>query len=523
MNVFSSFLNAITAPFRWLISGPARLIGLPRRLFGLSLPARVAWALGLGLAIMTLGVALYLIFGRDDLAAAETLYRPSVIATTVLVLIAAPTTAYFLLKLWIEGDVARFPDIDDAWSAGMAALEQQGIDPTQRPIFLLIGQADEASVRRTIDATGYELKVEGEPRGPAPLRWFATSDAIYVSIEGAGWLGTLDQAAMPSPLADSQPTSTPSLGATMVIGSGAAAALPPGPAAGPGPGPAAAAPVYGTLVLDGPIERAASAAPRSNTSRAFLDEDAERLRYVASRLRRLRQPFCANNGVLVMLSVRVLEDIVIAKDVPTALRADLEAIREETRLLAPVVLMVVGLEAEIGLQELVSRVGVDSAKGGRFGKRFDVWNEATDENLDALASHACGAFEDWVYQLYRDGLEDKGNTKLYSLLSRVRHRLQSRLRNVLVKGLAVEASEASETEPVLFGGCYFAATGAGPTQQAFVGRVFDRVADLANDLSWRPAAVREDAAMRLAAQGLLVVNLGLLVAAGVLVYKLLGG
>ena len=77
----------------------------------------------------------------------------------------------------------------------------------------------------------------------------------------------------------------------------------------------------------------------------------------------------------------------------------------------------------------------------------------------AFSSHACGAFEDWVYNLFRerDGLSKPGNARLYTLLCRIRSELRSRLRNILLHGFSFDEGENREREkPLLFNGCYFA-------------------------------------------------------------------
>ena len=95
------------------------------------------------------------------------------------------------------------------------------------------------------------------------------------------------------------------------------------------------------------------------------------------------------------------------------------------------------MEAESGFAELVRRVGVERAKANRFGRGFDQWSPPTAENLDALTSQACGAFEDWVYDLFQqqDALGKAGNTKLYQLLCRVRSHVHQQLATVLVNGI----------------------------------------------------------------------------------------
>lgn len=157
--------------------------------------------------------------------------------------------------------------------------------------------------------------------------------------------------------------------------------------------------------------------------------------------------------------------------------------------------MVTGLEEETGFQELVRRVGRDAAMGQRFGKGFAVQNPPIAERLDALATHACGAFEDWVYELFREkkALSKPGNTKLYALLCNVRRNVRSRLASLMVAGYATDSESEAKGESLLFGGCYFAATGETEDRQAFVKNVFDKLPDQQEELRWTQAAYAQDA------------------------------
>ena len=71
-------------------------------------------------------------------------------------------------------------------------------------------------------------------------------------------------------------------------------------------------------------------------------------------------------------------------------------------LQCPVTALVVGMEEESGFRELVRRVGRERAGVQRFGQRYDLRSIATAEEMNALCAHVCGAFEDWVYTLFRE-------------------------------------------------------------------------------------------------------------------------
>jgi hypothetical protein len=148
--------------------------------------------------------------------------------------------------------------------------------------------------------------------------------------------------------------------------------------------------------------------------------------------------------------------------------------------------LVEGMEKERGFRELVRRVGPQRAAVQRFGRRYDVRSPAASQELSALCEHVCGVFEDWIYALFRekDSLARPGNTHLYGLLCTVRSRLKGRLGEILARGFGHDARQHAGDEPILFSGCYFAATGETDDRQAFVKGVFDKLVEEQEHVEW---------------------------------------
>jgi hypothetical protein len=224
-------------------------------------------------------------------------------------------------------------------------------------------------------------------------------------------------------------------------------------------------------------------------------EQDRRLEYLCSLIRRARQPICPLNGVLTLLPFGLIqhgprEGIEIQR----TLKRDLSTILRVCKVRCAVTALVVGIEEEAGFRELVRRVGRDRAAVQRFGKGFSVSNPPLPERLEALCAHACGAFEDWVYALFRekDALSKPGNVKLYSLLCNIRRNVQLRLGNILVAAFGSEPEHESQGEPLLFSGCYFAAAGETEDRQAFVKGVFDKLPEEQAELQWTEAGKAED-------------------------------
>jgi type VI protein secretion system component VasK len=247
---------------------------------------------------------------------------------------------------------------------------------------------------------------------------------------------------------------------------------------------------------------------------------SERFDYICALLQRARSTLCPLNGVVTVLPFAALQDIMIAEEMPDCIRRDLRSIRQTAMLCCPVTVVISGMETAAGFSELVRRVGTPRAKNSRFGKGFHVRNTPDGENLEALAAEACGAFEDWVYTLFReeDGLNKPGNGKLYSLLCTIRGQLRQRLRNLLLRGFSADPSDGgADGAPELFSGCYFAATGDTPDRQAFVRSILDKVAQLEEEIEWTDEALEEDERYRRLSSASMVVNSLLVVAIVVLV------
>ncbi|MDZ4782044.1 MAG: hypothetical protein SGJ19_17485, partial [Planctomycetia bacterium] len=173
----------IVSFFRWLG-------GLPRRFFRQPLPRLAAILTAFALFIVV--ITAWTIFLMDPESVpwrhAMTVGR---IVSVLALLLAIPIVVYWALKLWLEGDVSPYPEIDFAWKAGINALRRNGIDIDAAPTFLLLGTGDERHEQRLMDATGLGFRVRGIPEGPAPLHWYANPDGIYLCCTDASWLSAL--------------------------------------------------------------------------------------------------------------------------------------------------------------------------------------------------------------------------------------------------------------------------------------------------------------------------------------------
>jgi hypothetical protein len=242
--------------------------------------------------------------------------------------------------------------------------------------------------------------------------------------------------------------------------------------------------------------RSTSAAGMRVANRLTSQESSQqlqRLEHLCGLLRRQRHPVCPANGILVLLPFEMLKaaDQDVA-ELERAVAADLATIYRELQLRCPVSAVVVGMDQEKGFRELIRRIGREDVARQRFGQRFDVRTQATGEELRKFTSHVCGTFEDWVYTMFRDeqALAHPGNTSLYAMLCKVRRTMKNRLGSVLGNGFGHDRQ--SGNIPVLFSGCYFAATGPKSDRQAFVAGLLSKLYDEQEEIEWTDDAMRED-------------------------------
>lgn len=110
------------------------------------------------------------------------------IATLV---IAIPFAVYKTIEIWLEGAPVAYPEVDQAWRAGMQALAANELSIDSVPIFLITGSSGEAQEKAIMSASGLRLSVEGVPQGPAPIHWYANSEAIYLFCTDSSWTSAL--------------------------------------------------------------------------------------------------------------------------------------------------------------------------------------------------------------------------------------------------------------------------------------------------------------------------------------------
>lgn len=572
MQILSKILGAALTPIRTAIFWVAKLFPPLKKLANISVPARIAWLTFLFLLLTAVAFFVAGSFSENGMWEHYFNFRAITPYIIIVLMIVIPVLVYFFVRLLMVGDVSRFPDIDSAWKAGVKSLEQQGINIGETPLFLILGSPNESFATNLLRASRISLNVTEVPAGPAALHWYANQDGVYLfctdtscSSRLASMADSIESAAPPPMPGGNQSfdaggtimagaPGVPVPGAPAAGGAGPNATMVGGPSGGAPAGgpPAGGGAGPGATIVGSPAGFPAApptpggpgappAPPSGNAGMATMQIDPEkgigefiqsidqavvsnkptltpkdvnllnaRLEHVCRLIKKARQPVCPINGILSLVPFRLVERA--PEQVQTASQRDLAVLRDELKLRCPLIVLVTEMDREAGFRELVRRVGVDRAKENRFGKGFNVWNSPTDEQLEAVARHACGAFEDWTYMLFKEheGLRKPGNTKLFGLLCKIRGSFTDSLANVLADGYGYKPDRDPElaNSQFMFGGCYFAATGDVEDRQAFVRSVMLRLSQQEGELSWTDEAIREDDRFQLAANLFTLLGIG---------------
>ncbi|QDU31151.1 hypothetical protein ETAA8_63040 [Anatilimnocola aggregata] len=560
-----TLLDIISYPFQLIFLAPAALLGAPRWLKSLSVATRVALVVFVFMLLFTAFSAAYYLLGFQGREAPDVLTwaRKSFIPPLVLTFL-TPPVVYLAVRFWLEGQVSRFPDIDAAWKEGVEELEKAGVSLTNTPIFLILGLRDERNVRALMRSTGIKYAVQGVPEGNKPIHFYAAIDekisgseerlnAVYIFAVDAcrssklHLLGLSDSLRSRATVDDT--VRADSLRGTMLGGHGGGGSGGGDVSRGTSVGSSAPAdPMRGTIVGGGAGQPVSSATmsraqmsgtmmPGGGGSHSMLPQESgmgsavavlskaeaayqgARLEYLCHLISRSREPLCPLNGVLMVTPFQLLRrGDEQCRQLAQAVREDLRLVQMGTRLRCSVVSLIGGMEHERGFLELIRRVGSTRARDQRLGSSFKTWNPATIERLQSMAVHACGAFEDNIYSLFKeeDGYNKAGNDKLYSLICKTRGKFIESLEYFLTDAFALQdIRETDGSRPMLFSGCYFAATGEVEGATGFIKSLFDQKLYLIeqDNLQWTESAIRDDAnyqswaRLGMLASGLLVLTL----------------
>lgn len=428
----NTLLQILAAPF-------AAIQSLGRWFLGLSLAARIAVAVAsFQVFLVTLAVAVILLAGGIPIFQAW--WTPGKISSLLLLLVIVPALVFLAARLWLLHDVARWPDIDNAWQQARVELDRQAIDIRTTPLFLVVGLDGRDDEQTLMDAAPGSLLVKWAPAGSAPLHAYATADAIFVSLSG--------------------------IGATCALLNGSTPAE-------PGPD-GESAPVAETWRGD--------LAPRYRLDDATEKAAAERLRTTCEWLQTARQPVATINGVVVVLPCGD-GDTSATATLGAAVSADLQAIFATVGMRAPVTIAWRGLEGLPGFHELLATMPAPQRQVA-VGTTWPTGMPVTHSQAHDLAVATFGALGDKVgdHLLLPQSIREPANNRaLIDLLCRLRLTSGTSMAALLQR---VVALADPTTGPPPLAGSYFVAASSGTRPDCFIRGMLDRAMAVQGELEW---------------------------------------
>jgi hypothetical protein len=450
----------------------------------------------------------------------QELLRKSWLPILFLLLYTLCWLSYWLWRLLVSEDEGlRFPDIEEAWEEAKASLRQAGLNVSDVPLFLFLGQPEDDE-KALFQAAQINLLVKQAPtRDDAPLHVYANRDAIYLTCAGASLLGRharylagkLRDKTMPD--REESPSEDDDM-VTHTISPGGSGIL---EARGPF---ADMAKVLHQAEHEGrPLTKVEKRELRrmyrqSQPQRSPL-KDPELIAYEAARLQFLcrllvhdRRPFCAVNGVLLLVPFAGTDSEQDATYTAEALQRDLAVTGSALQVDCPHYTLVCDLETASGFSEFLQRFA-PKERLRRLGQSCPLNPDLQGTSLRAAPKHATMKLLDslakWICQavvpiwVYRNFQMEKADTPDRAALNRINGRLflladelqerSGRLATVLVRGLT------ARNGPLLFGGCYLAATGSDvEREQAFVRGLLDRLSEGQSCVYWTQQTLEEEAA-----------------------------
>jgi type VI secretion system protein ImpL len=223
--------------------------------------------------------------------------------------------------------------------------------------------------------------------------------------------------------------------------------------------PETQAPIHAYATSDGVLLSAAGAS-------AFGTQDAQgiaRLEALGRLIRGVR-PDCPVLGGVVLLLPRTWAGQPESVQWAAAVRDDLRALQRVLKIRSPIFVLISEMETAPGFPEFIRRMS-NALRRNRCGFAVPSAQVFSGDLVQRGLVWMSGWFHGWSLSLMADDmLNQGGNNRLFRLDMEFR-RYRKRFRALVEAALTTPR----ESEPVLFRGCYFAATGANPEQQAFLG------------------------------------------------------
>jgi hypothetical protein len=429
--------------------------------------------------------------------------RPFWLPLFFLLLYAILWLGWWVYKLLAPvSEVTDFPDIDQAWQEINEALRLNGIGWTDAPLFLILGR-NAGTEEALITASQFNFQVKAPRRPDAPIHAYANRDVIFLTARDASLLGKH---------------------CAILTGEAEISAASAGDAGGGGGGeedmfktmaPRGEAKEAMDILAEAQLKgrgagqlteeerellRKQARKPRGSLmrNREQLDLYGARLRHLCRLIVKERRPYCPANGILMLLPYAATDSEDDTNDASNICQRDLNMARQTLQLNCPAFVLVDDLELMPGFMEFLDRFP-DDQRMRRVGQRFplvpDVDPQQVPAKLEEAVRWICQSLvPTWVYRLFhiegKDGestqMATQGNIRLFRLMNQFRER-DKRLRRIVNRLVTPDAND-----PVLFGGCYLAATGGDKARQAFIPGVFRRLTEEQDNVVWSNNAYDEE-------------------------------
>lgn len=464
-----------------------------------------------------------------------------------LALLAATLYALMWAAAWLwaqlvpEQAAVVYPDLDEAWGQALDSLQRAGIGIADTPVFLVIGELPDG-FDPLFRALPRQVAVAGGTPSDAPIRVYANSDAIYLTLAGASLLGAQEAGDIVDLTATGGFHSmSDSVGATagqsVGYGAGAGASIGMGMGASMGASMSASmgasmnggqlrkihkiiqrAKVEGRDLTDDekaeirnlsageeaapapkPTARSKPTAPTvSVLQNPELVAEAEgRLSYLCKKVADSRWPLCPINGLILGVPVSALDGESRAVQWGAVARQDLTVVENSLRLRFPVFALLGGMELLPGGGSLFATLGAEKGNQ-RLGKGFPLNPDGSPEQIARGIESNAG----WVlggllpYWALRYTRVSGGPNDTDDNAGAVRFLTESGRRGPALGRLLSQAVAGGNRAPT-FGGCYIVVGTVKEVAEAkFARDFFKKVEASQAAVAWTDEAYAVDAGYR---------------------------
>lgn len=467
----------------------------------------------------------------------KTVWLPLLVLLAYALLWAA---AWLIAQLAPEQASVVYPDLDDAWKTALESLQRAGIGIADTPVFLCIGELPNG-FEPLFRALPRGVAVAGGTSSEAPVRVFANSDAIYVTLSGASLLGVQEagdivdltsaanrgggggESIMGSVGFGGQSISIGAAGASVGMSMGGSLGASIGASMAGGGGLRKIQRIIQKAKIEGreltDAEKAeirgmssggepASAGPAPSSNRKstpmsvlqnqeLVGEAEGRLTYICQRIAASRWPLCPVNGLILAVPVAALDTESKAVQWGSVARQDLSVIERTLKLRFPVFALLGGMELLPGGGHFFDLFSAEKGNQ-RLGKGFPLNPAGGPAEVESAIEGNAG----WVlggllpYWALRYTRITGGPTDTDDNAGAVRFLDASGRRGPALGRLLSQAVAGGEQAPT-FGGCYLVVGSVrDPNEAKFARDFFKKVEGSQAAVAWTDDAYATDAGYR---------------------------